>query len=182
MLLNQRSARQKDITVLSGLCGVHCAPCDVACVLLSIFTAASLHAAPELEQMERQDSVTDVAMQVLQVFCVVSRSLQGPACRAQVAHEELDRRAGAADAECARLGRQLQQQGGLVDAVETELTALRGAVSTAAQQAGQLQEALNNYQKRTHDAAARQDKLLSAYRCTVRCSPVLVMVKGFKVN
>ncbi len=79
-----------------------------------------------------------------------------------MAHEELRRRAGAAEAERARLGRQLRQQGGLVDAAEAELAALRDAVGTAAQQARQLQEALSEYTRRTHDAAARHDKLLSA--------------------
>ena len=78
----------------------------------------------------------------------------------QVAHEELRRRAGAAEAECGRLGRQLRQQGGLVDAAEAELATVRGAVGTAAQQAWDLQDALSKYYRRTHDAAARQDKLM----------------------
>ena len=103
--------------------------------------------------------VTTAGLQVPQMLCRVCTSRQGPACAAQVAHEELRRRAGAAEAECARLGRQLRQQGGLVDAAEAELAALRDAVGTAARQGLQLQEALSGYHRRTHDAAARQDKL-----------------------
>ena len=106
------------------------------------------------------------------MFCTVSTSLQGPACAAQVAHEELRRRAGAAEAECARLGRQLRQQGGLVDAAEAELAALQNAVGAAAQQGRQLQEALSGYHRRTHDAAARQEKLLGACPCITERSQI----------
>ena len=81
-----------------------------------------------------------------------------------MANEVLRRRAGAAEAERAKLGKQLRQQGGLVDAAEAELAALRDAVAAAGQQARQLQEALSGYHRRTQGAAARQEELLGATR------------------
>ena len=78
---------------------------------------------------------------------------------AQVANEKLRRRADAADAERDKLSRQVKQQGSLVDAAETELAALRGAVAAASQQARQLQDALTGYHRRTQNAAANQEEL-----------------------
>ena len=77
-----------------------------------------------------------------------------------MANEDLRRRVQAADADCAKLARQLQQQGGITDVAEEELAALRDAVGAARQQAQQLQDALAQYHRRTHDTAGREEKLL----------------------
>ena len=79
---------------------------------------------------------------------------------AQAANEELRRQVQAAAADRDKLCRQLRQLGGLADAAEGELAALRDAVGAAKQQAQKLQDLLGGYHRRAHDAAARQEKLL----------------------